>query len=331
MNKKNKNIVLIVSLILLVTLLGVGTYGYSVLNKIKTVEFTKDKSELGISESTENNNENTIEAADGIINIAVFGIDNRSTDEKGRSDAILVLTLDTTRNKIKLSSLMRDSYVNIDGYGYDKLNHAYAYGGPLLAVKTINQTFNLDIEDYITVNFESVIDIIDYFGGVTLNVSEEERKLINEYQYEASQITGKPVDILDSSGNVTLTGMQALSYTRIRELGHGDFERTDRQREVCELLMEKALTMNITDIPGAISSVAPMITTSLSKTDMLSLGKSALSVTTFEEERFPLDGYCDRKIVDDIWYLSFDEYETSKQITDYIYNDIKPVPKDPLF
>lgn len=331
MNKKNKNIVLIVSLILLVTLLGVGTYGYSVLNKIKTVEFTKDKSELGISESTENNNENTIEAADGIINIAVFGIDNRSTDEKGRSDAILVLTLDTTRNKIKLSSLMRDSYVNIDGYGYDKLNHAYAYGGPLLAVKTINQTFNLDIEDYITVNFESVIDIIDYFGGVTLNVSEEERTLINEYQYEASQITGKPVDILDSSGNVTLTGMQALSYTRIRELGHGDFERTDRQREVCELLMEKALTMNITDIPGAISSVAPMITTSLSKTDMLSLGKSALSVTTFEEERFPLDGYCDRKIVDDIWYLSFDEYETSKQITDYIYNDIKPVPKDPLF
>ncbi|NEU04520.1 MULTISPECIES: LCP family protein [Clostridium] len=333
MKKKTKTITLIILSIIGVLIIFSSVYGYSLLNKIKTVEFTKDKKELGISTSdTDDKSIDDVKATNGIVNIAVFGIDNRSINENGRSDAMLILTLDTTRNKIKLSSLMRDSYVNIDGHGYEKLNHAYAYGGPLLAVKTINQTFNLDIENYITVNFESVIDIIDYFGGVNLTITEEERNLINNYQYEAAEITGKPIQPLNSSGEVTLTGIQALSYTRIREIGNGDFERTERQREVCELLIEKALNMGLTDIPGAISSLAEMVTTSLSKSEMLTLGKSALnSISSFDEQRFPLDGYCDRKVVNGVWYLSFDEAETAKQIHDYIYNDITPTPKDPLF
>ena len=331
--KKTKKVLFLSSLIIILILIPLFIYSYNILNKVNTEKFTNDTDELGISNSKMNSNgENNKPSNNEITNIALFGIDNRSTNDKGRSDAILVVSINTIDNELKLISIMRDSYVNIDGYGYDKLNHAYAYGGPLLAVKTINQTFGLDIKDYVTVNFESVIDIIDYFGGITIDINEDEMELINKYQYEASAITGKPVQTLNSCGKINLTGMQALSYSRIRDLGNGDFERTSRQRKVCELLAEKIKNMEVTQIPSTISKIAPMFSTSLTKKEMINIGYSALNtVSNLDQERFPVDGYCDRKIVDDIWYLSFDETETANQIHKYIYEDIKPLEKDPLF
>lgn len=325
-----KKILFVILTLLIILGLSFGIYSYYIVNKINTVEFTDNNEELGIKENIKNNQQEKVK--EEITNIAIFGIDSRSTKDQGRSDSIMILTIDTKHNKVKLTSLMRDSYVNIDPYGYDKLNHAYAYGGPLLAVKTINQNFNTDIKEYITVNFESVIDIINYFGGVNIYISQEEMELINKYQYEAEMITGKPTDILGEYGNVTLSGMQALSYSRIRDLGNGDFDRTERQRTVLNALMKKAKTLDITNIPGIISSVAPMITTSLTKGEMISLASNTLkNISDFEQQRFPLDGYCENLIIDDIWYLQFDEKATAEQIYNYLFLDIKPVNKDPLF
>lgn len=329
MNKKinSKKIALGITMFLLVVIGSGLIYGYSMLKKVNTMKITDDKQELGIS-----NTDDTELPKDKIINVALFGIDSRTTKDKGRSDAMMVLTIDLKNNKIKLSSLMRDSYVPIDGYGETKLNHAYAYDGPLLAIKTINQNFGTDIKDFASVNFESVIDIVDYFGGVEIDVKPEEVEYINYYQGEVSELTGKPIQTLEKSGKVKLTGMQALSYSRIRSTSNGDFERTHRQRVVFETLYKQLLTSNPLQLSGILSKILPHVTTSLDTNEIINLGTALLkNKSSIEQERFPVDGYCEPLIKDNIWYLKFDRVKTKSQITDYIYKDIKPEHLQPLF
>ncbi|MDZ7548740.1 LCP family protein, partial [Clostridium perfringens] len=135
----------------------------------------------------------------------------------GRSDSIMILTLDSVHNKLKLTSIMRDSYVNIPGRGLDKINHAYAFGGPELAVRTLNENFDLNIKEFMAVDFTSLPTIIDKLGGVTINIIPE----------EISHIPG-----ITSAGNQVLNGKQALAYSRIRYASGGDYKRTERQRTV---------------------------------------------------------------------------------------------------
>lgn len=141
---------------------GIFAYSYGLLYKIDQVELDKD--DLSANSYVSDNN---------IKNIALFGVDS-SDGGYGRSDSILILTIDKINNELKLSSIMRDSYVYIPGYGNDKITHAYAYGGPQLAIKTLNENFNLDIEDFATVDFESFPKIIDALGGIDINITQEE-------------------------------------------------------------------------------------------------------------------------------------------------------------
>lgn len=329
MNKKinSKKIALGITIFLLIVVGSGLIYGYSMLKKVNTMKITEDEGELGIS-----NIDGKDLPKDKIINVALFGIDSRSPKDNGRSDAMMVLTIDLKNNKIKLSSLMRDSYVPIDGHGETKLNHAYAYDGPLLAIKTINQNFGTDIKDFASVNFESVIDIVDYFGGVEIDVKPEEVEYINYYQGEVSELTGKPIQTLEKSGKVKLTGMQALSYSRIRSTSGGDFERTHRQRVVFETLYKQLLNSNTLQLSGIVSKILPHVTTSLDTNEIINLGTAILkNKSSIEQERFPVDGYCKPLIKDDGWYLQFDRAKTKSQITDYIYKDIKPEHLQPLF
>jgi polyisoprenyl-teichoic acid--peptidoglycan teichoic acid transferase len=144
---------------------GVYIYINKTLDKVETIEGNTDN--IGINTETK-------EEFKEIKNIALLGIDSRDDDLVGRSDSIMILTLDSVHNKIKLSSIMRDSYVNIDGHGMDKINHAYAFGGAELALKTLNDNFDLNISDVMIVNFNSVTNIIDKIGGVTINITDEE-------------------------------------------------------------------------------------------------------------------------------------------------------------
>ena len=167
MNKGKKITIWILGVILVVILGAVGGvyfYGNYLFNKLEKVEIDKDN--IGITEEVE---EKLSQYSDSIINIALFGVD-AVDGEAGRSDSIMIATIDTVHKKLKLTSIMRDSYVAIDGHGNDKINHAYAFGGPQLAIKTLNENFDLNIEDFAVVNFETLPKIIDKLGGIELDI-----------------------------------------------------------------------------------------------------------------------------------------------------------------
>lgn len=303
--KKKKRIWLRVLISLLVIIIALCSGGYlyvhSKLNKMDKVEV--DKGDLGISQDITTNYNNT----DKIKNIALFGVD-APDGENGRSDSIMIATIDPIHKKLKLTSIMRDSYVNIPGRGLDKINHAYAFGGPQLAIKTINENFGLNITDFMTVNFSSLPIIIDALGGVEISITDE----------EVSHIPG-----ISSAGTFTLTGEQALAYSRIRYAEGGDYKRTERQRTVLEGLFTKALSMPASSYVSTLDTVLPYIQTNMSSSNILSLGTKAL--TSFngqlEQQRFPLDGYCEGAMIDGVYYLTFDAETTKQQFMDYIFED----------
>ena len=306
--KKRSKVVLwilgVVISILLVTIGGIYSYGNHLFNKIEKIEI--DKSDVGIKDEVE---EKLSAYSDSVINIALFGIDAEDGGV-GRSDSIIIATIDTTHKKLKLTSIMRDSYVTIEGHGDDKINHAYAFGGPQLAIKTLNENFDLNIDDFVAVNFTTLPKIIDMLGGVTIDITSE----------EVSHIPG-----IDAAGTYTLTGEQALAYSRIRYASGGDYVRTDRQRTVLSKVFEKVLSINFTQYPSLLSEILPMVQTNLDYSEILNLGNEVLKmgVTTLEQERFPRDGYCEGKMIEKIYYLTFDKENTVQQLHDYIFEDIK--------
>lgn len=306
--KKRKKISLIILGITLSIILaavgGVAWYGNHLFNKIEKVEI--DRSDLGITEEVE---EKLLEYSDSVLNIALFGIDAED-GEAGRSDSIIIATIDTTHKKLKLTSIMRDSYVTIADRGQDKINHAYAFGGAQLAIKTLNENFNLNIEDFMAVNFTTMPKIIDKLGGVTIDITSE----------EVSHISG-----ITSEGTYTLTGEQALAYSRIRYASGGDYVRTDRQRTVLNKVFEKILATNVSQYPGLLSEILPMVKTSLDYSEILNLGNEVLKmgVTSLEQERFPRDGYCEGQMIGGVYYLTFDKENTVNQLHDYIFEDMR--------
>lgn len=321
---KKKTIFLSILFLMLFAVVTGGTYVFSLLGKINTQKIDKDLDSLGISDD---------KFHDDVINIALFGIDGRTKNEKGRSDATMVASFDKKHKKIKLTSIMRDSYVSIDGHGEDKLNHAYAFGGPQLAIKTLNQNFGLNIKDYISVNFEDLAHIIDKLGGVKINVKDYEVKYVNDYVKDVSLVTGLAGSPISGAGEQTLSGVQAVAYSRIRYAGDGDYERTQRQRTILEGLFNKINALPASKLPGVISDLLPYVETSLTPTDLLSLGTQILSsgISDMEQERFPTDKYSEGKTFRRTpnstaqWYLTFDKEITKKQIFNYINEDIKPI------
>jgi len=187
---------------------------------------------------------------------------------------------------------MRDSLVEIEDYGWYKLNGAYARGGVELAIKTINQNFDMNITDYVSLNFNQLAGIVDALGGVEVEITNAERKNANKYIKEMAKEAGIKPDLIEEAGTVTLYGYQAVAYARIRYVGNADFERTERQREVMEKLMNKALATNPVRYPSLIKSLIPMVETSLSNEEILKIAGNMLlrGKPTFEQGRFPLDG-----------------------------------------
>ncbi len=204
-----------------------------------------------------------------VKSVLIIGTDGRSDDEQGRSDSMILLSINSRKNEIILTSFMRDCYVNIQGYGMDKLNASYSYGGAELLMDTIESNFMIEIDDYITVNFISFAGIIDAVGGIDVDVSDEEAQEINNILFsEVNQLMGDDqwADFLEGGGKVHLNGKQALSYARIRYVGNSDFERTSRQREVFKKLIPKAI--NPIAIGRIAKSVIPKVNTNMSSMGM---------------------------------------------------------------
>ncbi|MBQ8599771.1 MAG: LCP family protein [Clostridia bacterium] len=251
------------------------------------VEIEKTPEALGITK---------MEVPEGITSIALFGIDSREEDFEGLSDSIMIITVDAEHNSIKLVSVMRDSLVYIDGHGYQKINAAYELGGALLAIKTLNQTFDLTITDYATVDFMSMASIIEAVGGIEADLSEEEVKYANKMIFEMAWSRGARQDYIQEAGPQTLNGVQAVAYARIRMAAtsdgeNNDYGRTQRQRYVMGQLFQKALALDVSKYPMLIRTLLPCMETSLDYGDVFNLAGILLSENlTFQDARIPVDG-----------------------------------------
>lgn len=275
--------------------------------------------------------------SEDVVNIALFGLDTRSkTAFTGRSDSIMILSLNKKDNQIKIISVMRDSLVEIPGYsGGRKINTAYALGGPELAVKTLNSVFGLDIREYAAVNFFGMADIIDAVGGIEINVLESERNAVNGLNpniKEQASKQGKSPEYVEKAGLQKLNGMQAVAWARIRSVAtesgeNNDFGRTDRQRYVMEQLLNKALNMSASEYPKLVDKMLPYMKTSLSPSEILSLTPILVKGVGFEESRIPHNKY----IINSNFYATgvgscvyYNLDFASEVLLAYIYDGISP-------
>jgi LCP family protein required for cell wall assembly len=259
-----------------------------------------------------------------IVNVAVFGVDGRDDVEGERTDTIMIATADYEHSKVKVASLMRDTYVYINPkYDYDKLNAAYAYGGPSLALQTINQNFDTTITDYITIDFNAMVSMVNAVGGVTIDIeTEEELDWVNEYLMDVNEKveTGSP--FLEETGPQLVDGSQALSYCRVRYVGDGDFDRTLRQRVVFEQVLSKALNLDLKEQYNLVMTTLPYVKTSLGTLEIIKYGANLALMPSkdIEQSRFPADELISLDMLDGVSYVVPDTLvENIEALYQFIY------------
>ncbi|MDO5785293.1 MAG: LCP family protein [Eubacteriales bacterium] len=269
---------------------------------------------------------------DGIMTIALFGVDTRENGDSGtRSDAIMIMSVDPARSSIKLISLMRDSYVEVPGYGKTKLCHAYGYGGAQLMMETINKNFDMDIKEYMTVDFAQMASIIDGVGGVTVTLTEDEleetNKFIDEYCWENDM----PTQRIEGTGEQKLNGIQAMTYGRIRKGNTGgDWMRTERQSVVLNQVFSKA-TGNPVTMLRFLHGLMPNITSSMSKSDFWYMGLRTIlhGMPSMDHLRLPLDDEWQYGTTDNgMSVIRFSDSILAQHLHEYIFNDVRPKTAD---
>ena len=241
------------------------------------------------SDSSIKTNEEVV--IEGFRNIVLFGTDSRenSVKEGTHSDTIIIASINNKTKDVKLASVYRDTYVNIPDLGYKKINAAYFNGGYSLALTTINTNFDLDATEYVTVNFQAVVDVVDMLGGITLDVQEDEFHYLNGYVNSLNKINGTNVAHLTSPGTQLVNGTQACAYARIRYTSGGDFKRTERQRIVIDKILEKVKSSDLVTINAIINKLFPQISTNLSSKELLSLAKNVFSYDITNQTGFPFE------------------------------------------
>lgn len=286
-------IILLVLIVLVLILAGTGYfYVHSKLGKVEQVEINEN--DLNVSKEVE-------EKLSGYRNIALFGVDSRdsSLGAGNRSDCIIIASINNDTKKVKLVSVYRDTYVDIDGYGLDKITHAYAYGGPQLALKTLNENLDLNIKEFVTVNFDAVANAINALGGVEINVTSEELGYLNSYLAETSRVTGIETEKITETGLQTLDGVQAVAYSRIRYTSGGDYKRTERMRDVVEAMFKKAKTKTIGELNSLADEILPQVKTNIKVNEMISLTPTLLTYEITDSIGWP---YEVKGITTDRWY-----------------------------
>ena len=282
--KKNKKglktfgIIVLVLLIILAIIVG-GTFAFvhSKLSKMQQVDLNED--DLNVSAQAE-------QQLAEYRNIAIFGVDSRddSYDKGNRSDCIIIASINNKTKEVKLISVYRDTYVQIEGHGLDKITHAYSYGEAPLAIKTLNTNLDLNIKEFATVNFDVVKETVDYIGGISMPITSE----------EVGHISG-----ITKPGTYTLTGEQALAYSRIRYASGGDYKRTERMRDVLTAVANKVKTLNISQLNGFVDTILPKVYTNITSADIFSMMPSIASYKITDSIGWP---YETQGITLDRWY-----------------------------
>ncbi|MBQ4093389.1 MAG: LCP family protein [Firmicutes bacterium] len=316
--KKKKRRVLRVILIILLVLLvlvvgGVVGAAYYLFGGLESETLAVDDSGLSLN----------MELVDsGVTNIALFGVDTGVEDQAAgtRSDSIIILSLDSNDGSIQMTSILRDSKVAIEGYGETNINQAYNLGGPTLAIITLNQNFKLDIQDYVTVDFSQLANLVDAVGGVTLNLTNEEVRQINQL-YE--QYLESDASRLSGSGEMHVDGTQALAYARIRSID-SDTQRASRQQIVLDAMLHQLQVMPKSDYPTFIREFLGLVETSLSYDDILGLTSFAMGDLSIEHNTIPEKEY-ETELwggydADGEWRWIFDVPHAAERLHHIVYN-----------
>ena len=299
--KKNKGlkIFLIILLILFIIVAGLGVAGYTFVNgKIgKMQKENIDTTAVGINEETK-------QELKGYRNIALLGIDSRADDYGlgNRSDCMMIASINQETNEIKLISVYRDTYVYVMENGtkrLDKITHAYSYGGAQNTLKSLNEAMDLNITEFVTVNFDAVIAAVDSLGGVYIDIDKSEIKYVNDYIDATSESSGVKSSHITHAGRQKLDGVQAVSYTRVRYTAGGDYKRTERMRTVVEAMLSKAKTLNVGQLNSFADTILPKIRTNISTSEIWGLIPKLASFKVTESIGWPYDT---KGITLDRWY-----------------------------
>ena len=318
-----KKIILICSLIIVIVSVSLIFVVNSYMNKINYIDkkfeyLTEEelKSELDIGEvedpyevldSTESKID--FEFKEGITNILLIGADRQGTNGYGRSDCIMIATLDTNEKTIKLSSVLRDCYVEIPGYNNNKINASYAFGGPDLLMETLEINLGIKLDKYIYVDFEDFKNVIKVLGGAKIELTEKETEKVFGERKEA--------------GKYSLNSKECLNYVRIRKID-SDFGRTNRQRTLMTALYNKFRDKSVTELISICTEILPYVNTNLTKTEILDLLQTTISVGNLDIQQHvvPADGtYKFATTSSGASIISLDFVENSKLLHQFIYNE----------
>ena len=302
MNSFKKIALTLIAIILVIVLSGFG-YVYSKLNKI----YVKD-------DSVKSEEKDEAKMVDGITNILLVGTDGEYVEKGNRSDSVMLVTIDSKNKDIKISSIARDTYVDIPGYSTEKLTHAYAYEGIDLLKEVFKVNFDLDIDKYIAVNFVSFMEIIDELGGVEVNVEEKDIKEINKYidacygYYKDKDEKDK--EYITESGVQRLNGYQALAFSRIRYTDSA-FHRDNRHREVAESVYKEFAQKGVDTYKRCAEIILNNTKTNISPMEMMNLAYTVLKINdkNIEQFQFPLEEYRNGHIIskEKGWVLEWDK------------------------
>lgn len=325
--KKKMNLFLKILLIIFVVIVilvvaAVATSYFYVNSKLDKIEYSNlTKSDVYIDQTVD-------EKLVTYRNIVLFGIDARKdTFENGnRSDCIIIVSINESTKDVKLLSVYRDTYLQIDGHGLDKVTHAYSYGGAKLALDTLNKNLDLNISEFVAVNFDTVRTAVDCVGGVSIEVDEQEVKYINGYINSLNKQFGTSSDNITTPGTYKLDGVQALSYCRIRYTDGGDYKRTERMREILMAAFNKAKTMDLNTLNSLLDTILPHVYTNISKNEIMSIIPQVFSYNVTDSLGWP---YETKGITKDRWYgVPVDlEYNVSK-LHEELFNEVDYVPSN---
>ncbi len=322
--KKKRKIIkwtLITLAVLIVVFLGVlVAYVNDKLNKVNYVEINAE--DIEITEGVE-------EKLEGYRTIAIFGVDSRSDQlvSGTRSDCIILATINEQTREVTLTSVYRDTYLELTGRSLDKVTHAYAYGGAALAISTLNENLDLNIKEFVTLNFDSVVDIVNAVGGVSINVTSEEVKYINTYIDEINRVTGHNASHVTQAGKQNLNGVQALAYGRIRYTAGGDYKRTERMRDILMLVVDKAKRMGIPELNSLADTLLPQVYTNIKGGDILALIPQIASYKIVNSEGWPYD--TKGATIGGVWYGPPITLESNvKELHEKVYGQVDYEPTE---
>lgn len=313
---------LLILIVVFVTVVFSTSYIY-LKNKLGKIDYVDLKStEITINHGVD-------ESLATYRNIALLGIDARS-DTFGtgnRSDCIMILSLNEKTKDVKIASVYRDTYLNIDGHGLDKVTHAYSYGGPKLALNTLNKNLDLNITEFVAINFDTVRVVVDSIGGVEIPIDSQEVKYINGYINSLNKQFGTSSANITTPGTYKLDGVQALAYSRIRYTDGGDYKRTERMRDVFMAVFKKAKTMNISELNNLANTILPHVSTNISENEIMGMIPKAISFNIKDSFGWPYE--TEGKMITKVWYgVPINLQKNISKLHESLFNEVDYEPTD---